>query len=136
MERSSSQQRGERTDEGPEQQEVPWRCPECQDHDDYGPSAAGSNDATPTLDGERGPVDVRVNGPPDDRPLTARLAEIGLTAMSEDTTPSKTQKEVRVSRPGRNGFKVLSKPEYQYFNPNWRPNKHTWWRNLPNRSPD
>ena len=54
MERRSSQQRVERTDEGPEQQEARWRHPDCQDHDDHEPSAAGSNEATPTPEGERG----------------------------------------------------------------------------------
>lgn len=53
MEQGSSQQSGERTDESQEQQEARWRCPDCQDHDDYVPSAAGSNEATPTPDGER-----------------------------------------------------------------------------------
>jgi hypothetical protein len=51
MERRSSPQH---SDEGHER-EARWRHPKCQDHDDYDPSAASSNEATPTPDGERGP---------------------------------------------------------------------------------
>ena len=52
MEQGSSQQREGRTDAG---YELPNGChPDCRDHLDYVPSAAGSNEATPTPDGERG----------------------------------------------------------------------------------
>ena len=54
MEQGSSQQREGRTDEGHERG-ARWRHPDCRDHDDMNdPSVAGSNEAVPTPDGERG----------------------------------------------------------------------------------